>query len=476
MIDNLVNKNVLSQRYATEEINRIFSEYGKNLAERELWIAVLKAQKELGMAVPSGVIEKFERAKHDIDLKRIHDIERVTRHDIKAKIQAFVEVAGAGEHIHKGMTSRDLTDNVEQYQFLKAGKIIFGKYISVLRRLVDRAKEYEEVFLTARTHHQPAQLTLLGRRFSMWAEELLIHLEDFEYTIEHYPLRGIKGPVGTQQDMKTLLGSADAVYRLESIVAKHLGFNHVLSSTGQVYPRSLDLKLLSSLSLLASGPQNFATGMRLMAGYELMTEGFKKGQVGSSAMPHKMNTRTSERIWGLAELLKMYADGASRLSGSSWEEGDVSCSVVRRVMMPDSFYASDGLCEATLTVLDELGHYPVMLEREVNRYLPFLATTKFLMKAVEKGMGREEAHEIIRRHAVAQAKEMRYHGSSNHLVEKLGKDEEFPLSESDMQKILSDVSAFVGNSYEQIKTVSARAYELISRHPESAFYGPADIL
>ena len=226
----MTNLNVLSQRYATPAINDIFSEEGKTVKERELWIAVMKAQKELGVDIPSGDIERFERAKGNVDLKRIQEIERETRHDVKAKIQGFVEIAGAGEHIHKGLTSRDLTDNVEQMQVRDASRIIFGKYVSVLRNLLDKSELYRNIVLTARTHHQPAQPTALGRRFSMWAEELLHNLKAFERVIETYPLRGIKGPVGTQADMLNLLGSDEKVAELEKRVADQLGFKKILGS------------------------------------------------------------------------------------------------------------------------------------------------------------------------------------------------------------------------------------------------------
>jgi adenylosuccinate lyase len=338
----MANYNVLSERYATAAVNAIFSERGKTIAERELWIAVMKAQRSLGVNIPAGDIARYEAAKDDVDLDAIRAIERKTKHDVKAKIEAFVKASGAGEHIHKGMTSRDLTDNVEQLQIRRAARLVLGKYVAVLRRFLDRAQEYEGIVLTARTHHQPAQPTLLGRRLAMWAEELTESLHAFEAFLADYPLRGIKGPVGTQFDMLVLLGSPDKVEELERQVARELGFARVLAAPGQVYPRSLDYRLVSHLAGLASACENFAKGMRLMSGYELVTEGFKEGQVGSSAMPHKMNTRSSERICGFAEILKMYADGASRLAGDQWEEGDVSCSVQRRVIVPDAFYASDG--------------------------------------------------------------------------------------------------------------------------------------
>ncbi len=473
------NANVLSERYASPEINAIFSQEGRILAERELWIAVMKAQQKLGLTIPPDVIEGYEAAAAHIDLGFIKERELATKHDVKAKIEAFVKASGREEHIHKGMTSRDLTDNVEQMQFKKASGIIRDRYVSVLRHMLDRAAEFRDTVLTARTHHQAAQPTLLGRRFSMWAEELLVHLNGFETFLERYPLRGIKGPVGTQFDMLTLLGSPEKVHMLEEMVAQSLGFERVLDSTGQVYPRSLDYALLSHLAFMASACEDFAKGMRLMSGYELVTEGFKEGQVGSSAMPHKMNTRSAERICGFSTLVKMHADGASRLAGDQWEEGDVSCSVVRRIIMPDALYASDGLCETTLTVLCNMGAYPVTVEKEVDRYLPFLATTELLMTAVKAGVGRETAHDAIKRHAVAEAMAMREKGATPRLAEKLSRDPVFlsaGITQNQIEAILADKKHFVGNAAKQIDRIIQKSALLLEQYAQAAQYEPGDIL
>ena len=476
----MANFNVLSERYATAVVNEIFSERGKTIAERELWAAVMKAQRELGVAIPLEEIARYEAARDAVDLERIRAIERRTRHDVKAKIEAFVQAAGAAEHIHKGMTSRDLTDNVEQMQIRNAARIVFGKCISILRHFAGRAREYQGIVLTARTHHQPAQPTLLGRRFAMWAEELLGHLAAFENFIEGYPLRGLKGPVGTQFDLLVLLGSPDKVEDLERRVARQLGFATVLDAPGQVYPRSLDYELVSRLVCLASSCENFAKGMRLMSGYELVTEGFKEGQVGSSAMPHKMNTRSSERICGFAELLKMYADGASRLAGDQWEEGDVSCSVLRRVIIPDAFYAMDGLCETVLTVLNDMGAYPAVIGRETERYLPFLATTEMLMLAVKAGVGREAAHGVIKKHAVAEALRLRQTGiADNRLVERVAADPAFQaagLGRDALLAVLSDTTHFVGLAKQQIEAVCSKADAFAQKHAAEATYEPGGIL
>jgi len=477
---NPLNPNVLSKRYATDEINYIFSDEGKVGFERDLWIAVLSAQKELGLDVPDGVIGAYTSAREKIDLDHINEIELKTKHDVKARIEAFNYAAGGHEYIHLGMTSRDLTDNVEQLQAVKASRIVLRKYVSVLRHMLDKAKEYRGIELTARTHHQPAQTTLLGRRFSMWAEELYLHIREFKAFIENYPLRGIKGPVGTQFDMGKLLGSQEKALQLETMITEGLGFKEVLNSPGQVYPRSLDYKLISHLAALASACENFAKTVRLMAGYELVTEGFREGQVGSSIMPHKMNTRSTERVCALGELVKMYADGASRLAGDQWEEGDVSCSAIRRVLIPDAFYASDGIVETTLNVLNQMGPYPAVISKEVDRYLPFLATTEVLAIAVKSGIGREEAHSIIKKHAIAEALGMREQGASgNRLMVNLASEPVFKeagITEEKLNMLLLDKRHFIGNADSQIDSVIEKCGSLFERHEKAASYEPGDIL
>ncbi len=480
LVVGVLNPNVLSQRYATDKINNIFSEQGKTRLERELWLSVLKAQRKLGLDVPDNVVYAYEEALDDIDLDMIKEIEQRTKHDVKAKIEAYCLAAGGYEYIHLGMTSRDLTDNVEQIQIQRAMRVIHGKFVSVLRHLVTRADEYRGIMLTARTHHQPAQPTLLGRRFAMWAEELWLHLVAFEQFIESYPFRGIKGAVGTQFDMVNLLDSHKKALEIEQHVAKSLGFENILDSTGQVYPRSLDYKLLMHLSVLASACENFAKSMRLMAGYELMTEGFRKGQVGSSVMPHKMNTRSSERICAFSELLKMYADGGSRLSGDQWEEGDVSCSAVRRVLIPDAFYASDGLLETTLTVLNQMGAYPVVISNEVDRYIPFLATTEILGLAVQHGIGREQAHSLIKKHAIAEALRMREEGSdANQLMDRLCNEPAFKeagITDKMLSGALTERAHFLGNADRQITMVQEKIKPVLKRYAKEAGYEPGDIL
>ena len=463
--------NVLAARYASPELVRLWSPESKVVLERRLWIAVLRAQRELGIPVPDGVIEDYERVVDDVDLASIAARERVTRHDVKARIEEFAALAGH-EHIHKGMTSRDLTENVEQLQIRLSLEHVRDRTVAVLARLARRAAEHAELVLTGRSHNVAAQATTLGKRFASAADELLVAYERLEDLRARYPLRGIKGPMGTAQDMLDLLdGDATRLADLERRVAEHLGFRRVLDSVGQVYPRSLDFDVVTALVQLAAGPSSLATTIRLMAGHELVTEGFRPGQVGSSAMPHKMNSRSTERINGLTVLLRGYAGMVGELAGAQWNEGDVSDSVVRRVALPDAFLALDGLYETFLTVLDELGAYPAVIARELDRYLPFLATTAVLMAAVRAGVGRETAHEVIKEHAVAVALAMREKGQAeNDLLARLAADERLPAF------TLPDPLAFTGAAGEQVAAVIRKVDVVVVAHPDAAAYTPGAIL
>jgi adenylosuccinate lyase len=470
--------NVLATRYASPELTRLWSPEYKIVLERQLWVEVLRAQAELGTdsAVSADVIADYERVLDRVDLASISERERVTRHDVKARIEEFNALAGH-EHVHKGMTSRDLTENVEQLQVFRSLEHVHAHGVAIAARLAERAAQYQSVVMAGRSHNVAAQATTLGKRFASAADELLVALSRLRELIDRYPLRGIKGPMGTSQDMLDLLGGdATKLDALERKVADHLGFAHVFTSVGQVYPRSLDHDAISALVQVGAGPSSLAHTIRLMAGHELVTEGFQPGQVGSSAMPHKMNTRSCERVNGLQVVLRGYASMTAELAGAQWNEGDVFCSVVRRVALPDAFFAIDGLMETFLTVLAEFGAYPAVIERELNRYLPFLATTRILMAAVRTGVGRETAHELIKEHAVAVALAMREQGREPDLLDRLAADERMPLDRAALDAALADKSAFVGAADAQVSAVVAEVDKLVRQYPEAAKYSPSPIL
>ena len=464
---------VLADRYASAEMRKIFSAESKIIAERDLWLAVARAQKKLGHAITDDQISAYEKVKAKVDLTSIDQRERTTRHDVKARIEEFNALAGH-EVIHTGMTSRDLTENIEALQIRLGLELVQFKVIALLARIGEKSLQYSDQPIAGRSHNVPAQITTLGKRFASTAEEMLYAYERLTSLLSRYPMRGIKGPVGTAQDSIDLLGSSKSHYDLEQEIAKHLGFERILESTGQVYPRSLDYEVVTTLVQLAAAPSSLATSIRLMAGAELVTEGFKAGQVGSSAMPHKMNTRSCERVNGLAVILRGFSAMVGELAGDQWNEGDVSCSVVRRVAIADSFYAIDGLLETMLTVLNEFGAFPAVINAELERYLPFLATTKILMAAVKKGVGRESAHEVIKEHATKAALNMR-EGQQNELLEALAGDPRIPLDHNELKALIADPIQFSGDAKAQISRVVKRIEAITTKHSDAAKYQPGAI-
>ena len=469
--------NILAERYASPALQAIWSAEGRIVLEREFWIAVMKAQRDLGLAIPAEAIAAYEKVKDQVDLASIMAREKITRHDVKARIEEFNGLAGA-EHIHKGMTSRDLTENVEQLQIYRSLLLVRDKTIAALRRMRERAEQWSDLVLTARTHNVAAQPTTLGKRVAMSGEELLGSLASLEAVIVNYAVRGLKGAVGTQMDQLSLFdGDSAKVAALEQRVVAHLGLPAVWTNVGQVYPRSLDFRVVAVLTDLCSAPSSFCKTLRLMAGHETASEGFAPGQTGSSAMPHKMNSRSCERVNGFHVILKGYLAMAAGLAGEQWNEGDVSCSVVRRVMLPDAFFAMDGLLETFLTILDQLDAYPAVIGAETAHYLPFLMTTTILMEAVKAGVGRETAHKAIKEHALATVNDLRQGTvTRNNLIDRLAGDARLGLGREVLEGIVARGDREVGAARTQVAAFAATVRQLEQASPEAAAYRPGAIL
>ena len=468
---------ILADRYASPAMKALWSPRGRVLLERDYWIAVMKAQQSLGLPIPAEAIAAYERVRDHVNLESIKERERVTRHDVKARIDEFCAIAGH-EQIHKGLTSRDLTENVEQLQVFRSLQILRLKSAAALDRLGKLATRHRDLVLTARTHNVAAQPTTWGKRIAMFGEDLLRAHERLEQLIATYPVRGLKGPVGTQVDLLTLFAGDEAkVATLESKILGHLGISRAWQAVGQVYPRSLDMETVGVFCQLASGPGSFAKTLRLMAGHELASEGFAKGQTGSSAMPHKMNSRSCERINGFGVILRGYLSMASELAGDQWNEGDVSCSVVRRVVLPDACFAMDGLFETFITVLDQIETFPDVISRENRYYLPFLATTTILMEAVKAGAGREHAHEAIKENAVATVLDLRNgRVRENDLLKRLAADTRLGLPISKLEAIIAEAERLTGLAARQVDQFAATTGKLAAATPGATAYKPGAIL
>jgi adenylosuccinate lyase len=412
-----------------------------------------------------------------VDLESIRVREETTRHDVKARIDEFCALAGH-EHVHKGLTSRDLTESVEQLQVFRSLQLIRAKHVAAVAGLARRAVADRDVLIAARTHNVAAQPTTVGKRWAMFGEECLRGTAQLDAALGAFAARGLKGAVGTQLDQLTLFaGDIAKVARLEQRVLAHLGIPHALGAVGQVYPRSMDLEVVAALVSAASGPSSFARTLRLMAGHELASEGFLPGQVGSSAMPHKMNARTCERINGFLVILRGHLAMAASLAGDQWNEGDVACSVVRRVLLPDAFLAIDGLLEAFLTVLGQMEVNRPVIDRESRHYLPFLLTTTFLMEAVKAGAGRESAHEAIKEHAVAVARDLRSGKTErNDLVDRLAADARLKLPKSVLLDAVTKAGELTGSAGAQVDAFAAQAAAWSAKVPEAAQIKPGRIL
>jgi adenylosuccinate lyase len=440
-----ITPNVLATRYATKEMVAIFDPINKIIAERKFWITILKLQKKAGLPITDGDITAYEKVITKVDLAAIEEREKRTRHDVKARIEEFNELAGC-EKIHIGMTSRDLTENIELIMIRDGLNLIRRRSLETLFLLEKNITKYEKTYITGRSHNVAAQVTTLGKRFASCAQELLFALAALEELINRLPLRGLKGPVGSGQDGISTLGSVKELEKLEGAIEKEFGFENTLTSVGQIYPRSIDFEVVSKLLQIAAAPSSMATTIRLMAGSNLASEGFKAGQVGSSAMPHKMNSRSSERINGMMVLLRGYTTMAADLAGDQWNEGDVSCSVVRRVVIPDAFYVADGLLHTFMTILTEFGIFEDNINKELQEQLPFLATTQILISCVKAGMGREAAHEVIKKHATT--------NTASNFFKALSEDKDFPLDLNQLTELIKNPADFAGSAIEQSQQVA----------------------
>ena len=437
-----ITPNVLATRYATKEMVAIFDPINKIISERKFWITILKLQQKAGVPITDSDVKAYEKVIDKVDLESIDKREIKTRHDVKARIEEFNALAGV-EKIHIGLTSRDLTENIELIQ-IKAGlELIEYRVLQTLFLLNEKISKYEKTYMVGRSHNVAAQVTTLGKRFASCAEELLFAHTALKELITRLPLRGIKGPVGTSQDALDAMDKDFA--NLENSIAKEFGFENTWASVGQIYPRSVDFEVVSKLLQVASAPSSMATTIRLMAGNGLVSEGFKAGQVGSSAMPHKMNSRSSERINGMMVLLRGYSTMASDLAGDQWNEGDVSCSVVRRVVIPDSFYVLDGLLHTFMTILQEFGAFEDKLKAELDEQLPLLATSKILMECIKAGMGREVAHQLIKKHSTST--------TASTFFAALAGEKEFPLSINQLNTLIENPAVFAGLATDQSRSV-----------------------
>lgn len=454
---------LLGERYASEEMREIWLRKNKVLMERRLWISVMKIQANLGLPISQPVIADYERVLSQVNLESIDEREIQLGHDVKARIEEFNALAGH-EQIHLGMTSRDLTENVELVQIKQALNLILFKSRVLLHRLANRAESFAEMLIVARTHNVPAQLTTLGKRFATWAEELELAEANLENLIARLPIRGIHGAVGTNLDLNELI--PDKAIALNEALKVELGFTQQLSAPSQIYPRSLDFEVVASLFQMAASPSSIATNIRLMSGLNLASEGLSKGKTGSSAMPHKINPRLSERVNSLASILKGHLTMVADLSGAQWNEGDVSCSALRRVALPDAFYATDAILEIMIQLLENLEFNEVKIQSEVEELLPQVSSSSLLMLAVKKGAGREVAHKAIKQHS------QNSEGGDDFFKLILG-DKTLQITALEIEELKSDLKGLAGDATSQALETSKRIKGRLAEKVELIKFSPS---
>ena len=435
---------ILSDRYASPEMKKIWSRELRYISERKLWLSVLRIQNELGMHVPEGAIKAYESCLSEIDLEAIDARELATGHDVKARIEEFNSLAGY-ELIHIGMTSRDLTENVEILQIRSSLSLIINKSKTLLWALGERASMHASDPIVARTHNVPAQLTTIGKKIATWAEELKFAIDNLEHFMTRLPFKGIHGAVGTNLDLINLLPGNHQEF--EEKLNRELGFGTHLYAPAQIYPRSIDFELVSSLFQVAASPSNLATNIRLMSGLGLVSEGLQKGKTGSSAMPHKVNPRLSERLNSLTAILRGHVTMVASISGDQWNEGDVSCSALRRIVLPDSFFTIDGILDTANFLVNQIVFDQVRINDEIEEVLPEITSSILLMRAVKRGVGREVAHDLLKKHAgVAKA------DPSKKFFDLVLADSSLPIDSSDIKEITKNILFLVGNAPHQAKS------------------------
>ena len=434
-----------SGRYASGEMRYLFSEENRIRTFRRLWIALARAEKEMGVPVTDAQIAEMEAHIGDIDEARASAYEKELRHDVMAQIRAYGDVCPLAKPIiHLGATSCYVGDNADVIVMKKAFELLRGKILRVLKQLSEFALARKDEPCLAYTHLQPAQLTTTGKRATLWMYDLTLDLADLDYASGGLALLGSKGTTGTQASFAELFGGdAGKVKRAEEQIAREMGFEKVVPVSGQTYARKHDARALSVLSGIAQSAHKFANDIRLLQSFKEIEEPFEKSQVGSSAMPYKRNPMRCERMTGLARYLICDAQNAAFTASEQWMERTLDDSSNRRLSLSEGFLCADAILELYINITAGLVVYPEMIARRVRAELPFMASENILMDEVARGGDRQELHERIRRHAMEAGKRVKEEGKDNDLLDRLRADPAFHLKESDLERLL-DPGKYVG--------------------------------
>jgi len=444
-------QNPLTGRYASKEMSYNWSPQKKHSTWRRLWLALARSEKELGLNISEKQLAEMQSNLDNINFELAEAKEKELRHDVMSHIYAFGEVCPtAMPIIHLGATSCFVTDNTELIQLRDGLEIIKRKVLKVLSRFAERAEEFAQMPTLGFTHYQPAQLTTVGKRFSLYLQDFLLDFEHLVEEQEKLPFRGVKGTTGTQASFLALFnGDHDKVKLLNEKVAEEMGFKNTIAVSGQTYTRKIDFYILSLLSGMAQSAYKFAGDIRLLSNLKEIEEPFESSQVGSSAMAYKRNPMRCERICSLSRYVMSLPVNAANTHANQWFERTLDDSANRRIVLPEAMLGVDVILSLVFNVIDGLKVWPNVIDSRVKSELPFMATENILMAAVKKGGDRQKLHESIRKHSMEAARQVKQFGAKNDLIERIKKDSDFDMIHDNMDDLMNPVD-FIGRAPEQV--------------------------
>ncbi len=442
----------LAGRYASKEMKHLFSPHKKHSTWRKLWVTLAEAQHELGLPVSQEQVDELQKHTDDIDFDKAAEYEQQLQHDVMAHILTYGDQCPkARPIIHMGATSCYVTDNTELLQMREGMKLLLSKIKLVIEQLSDFAQKYADLPCLGFTHFQPAQLTTVGKRATLWLHELNMDLEELHYRLNQLQFRGIKGTTGTQASYLALFNGDHAkVQLLDHLVAEKMGFSQTTPVTGQTYSRKQDMFILNALSGLAVSAHKFATDLRLLAHMKEVEEPFESSQVGSSAMPYKRNPILSERVCALGRFVISLSENPAYTAATQWLERTLDDSANRRLCIPEAFLTCDGILSLLQRISSGLVVHPKVIARHIQEELPFMATENILMASVKKGGDRHDLHERIRIHSHAAGARIKDEGLDNDLLDRIANDSAFGMTREELDQFL-DVHAFVGRAPQQVE-------------------------
>lgn len=461
---------ILDSRYSSREMSAIFSPLSRYTTWRELWIALAKAQKHLGLTISQEQIEEMQSASGKIDFARVSEYEKKFGHDVMAHIHAFADLCPKARGIiHLGATSCFVTDNADLILIKKALQLLQQKLVQAIRQLSAFAKKHAGLVCLSYTHFQPAQPTTVGKRACLWLQDLVFDLDQCTSLIKDLRFLGAKGATGTQASFLDLLGSRQKVKDLDQLLAKELGFSHLFSISSQTYPRKQDISIVTFLSQIAASAHKFATDLRLLAHLKEIEEPFSFTQVGSSAMPYKRNPMRSERICGLARFLFSLNENPLYTAATQWLERSLDDSANRRLCIPEAFLCADAILDLLCFITSSLVVYPKIIEKHLAEEVPFLATENILMHLAKQGKDRQKMHERLREHSLLASREIKEKGKACDLLHRIANDSEIGLSLEELQKMTA-AKQLIGSAEEQVYEFITEIEPLLAKHKGLSAY------